>query len=138
MNNSFEYLDIILLAMIAGFIILRLRGTLGRRTGHEKKILGDSFFKKETQSNNGKKVVNLRIFINSLKNYFNPKYKPDYNLDANTCIKEIRNLLIQSLKLRIRSDVPIAFCLSGGIDSSSLVSIAAKELNCKFKNIMKY
>ena len=37
MNNSFEYLDIILLAMIAGFIILRLRGILGRKTGHEKK-----------------------------------------------------------------------------------------------------
>ena len=40
MNSSFEYLDIIILAMIAGFIILRLRGILGRRTGHEKKVLG--------------------------------------------------------------------------------------------------
>ena len=59
MNNSFEYLDIILLAIIAGFIILRLRGILGRRTGHEKKILGDSFIKKEAQSGSEKKVVNL-------------------------------------------------------------------------------
>ncbi len=59
MNNSFEYLDIILLAIIAGFIILRLRGILGRRTGHEKKILGDSFVKKETQGDTEKKVVNL-------------------------------------------------------------------------------
>ena len=37
MNYSFEYIDIILLAMIAGFIFLRLRGILGKRTGHEGK-----------------------------------------------------------------------------------------------------
>tara|TARA_Y100000591_G_scaffold294765_1_gene283583 strand:+ start:545 stop:1141 length:597 start_codon:yes stop_codon:yes gene_type:complete len=35
MNYSFEYIDIILLAMIAGFIFLRLRGILGKRTGFE-------------------------------------------------------------------------------------------------------
>jgi len=59
MNNGFEYLDIILLAIIAGFIILRLRGILGRRTGHEKKDFGDLFGKKKTQSSGEKKVVNL-------------------------------------------------------------------------------
>ena len=35
MTYSFEYIDIILLAMIAGFIFLRLRGILGKRTGFE-------------------------------------------------------------------------------------------------------
>ena len=60
MNYSFEYIDIILLAMIAGFIFLRLRGILGKRTGHEENL--DSSFahdfelekklkKKATQSN---------------------------------------------------------------------------------------
>ncbi len=38
MSNNFGYIDIILLAMIAGFIILRLRNILGRRTGHEDKF----------------------------------------------------------------------------------------------------
>ena len=38
MNYSFEYIDIILLAMIAGFIFLRLRGILGKRTGFEWKL----------------------------------------------------------------------------------------------------
>ena len=38
MNNGFEYIDIILLAMIAGFIFLRLRGILGKKTGFEGKI----------------------------------------------------------------------------------------------------
>jgi len=42
MNYSFEYIDIILLAMIAGFIFLRLRGILGKKTGHEENV-GASF-----------------------------------------------------------------------------------------------
>ena len=57
MSSSFEYLDIILLAMIAGFIILRLRGILGRRTGHKKKVFGDPFSKKVIQKDTEKKVV---------------------------------------------------------------------------------
>ena len=42
MSYSFEYIDIILLAMIAGFIFLRLRGILGKKTGYEEDI-GSSF-----------------------------------------------------------------------------------------------
>ena len=38
MSYSFEYIDIILLAMIAGFIFLRLRGILGKITGFEGKV----------------------------------------------------------------------------------------------------
>ena len=38
MSSNFGYLDIILLGMIAGFIILRLRSILGRKTGHESKV----------------------------------------------------------------------------------------------------
>jgi len=37
MSSQFGFIDIILLAMFAGFIILRLRNILGRRTGHEGK-----------------------------------------------------------------------------------------------------
>ena len=37
MSSNFGYLDIILLAMLAGFIILRLRNVLGRKTGHQEK-----------------------------------------------------------------------------------------------------
>ena len=44
MNYSFEYIDIILLAMIAGFIFLRLRGILGKRTGFEGKAPSQSQF----------------------------------------------------------------------------------------------
>ncbi|MDC1221002.1 TIM44-like domain-containing protein [bacterium] len=47
MSYSFEYIDIILLAMIAGFIFLRLRGILGKKTGFEGKI--STQFEKEFQ-----------------------------------------------------------------------------------------
>mgnify|MGYP001464179941 FL=1 len=47
MSYSFEYIDIVLLAMIAGFIFLRLRGILGKKTGFEGKI--PTQFKKEFQ-----------------------------------------------------------------------------------------
>jgi predicted lipid-binding transport protein (Tim44 family) len=50
MNYSFEYIDIILLAMIAGFIFLRLRGILGKKTGFEGKIPPQ--FEKEFQKIN--------------------------------------------------------------------------------------
>ena len=47
MSYGFQYIDIILLAMIAGFIFLRLRGILGKKTGFEGKL--STQFKKEFQ-----------------------------------------------------------------------------------------
>ena len=53
MSSNFGFIDIILLAMIAGFIFLRLRGILGKRTGFEgkppaqfDKILNEAVVKK--------------------------------------------------------------------------------------------
>jgi len=57
MSHSFEYIDIILLAMIAGFIFLRLRGILGKKTGFEGKL--STQFQNEISKqvlNNNKKI----------------------------------------------------------------------------------
>jgi len=43
MSNQFGFIDIILLAMFAGFIILRLRNILGRKTGHQRKHMSRYF-----------------------------------------------------------------------------------------------
>tara|TARA_Y100000590_G_scaffold193987_1_gene220411 strand:+ start:2363 stop:2965 length:603 start_codon:yes stop_codon:yes gene_type:complete len=43
MSSGFQFIDIILLAMLAGFIILRLRNILGRRTGHQGKSMSRYF-----------------------------------------------------------------------------------------------
>ena len=55
MSNNFGYIDIILLGMIAGFIILRLRSILGRKTGHEPKIYPGFAEKKFNVPNNNTK-----------------------------------------------------------------------------------
>ncbi len=56
MGNNFGFIDIILLAMIAGFIILRLRNILGRRTGHEGKNPSVFDEKKYTQFKSETKI----------------------------------------------------------------------------------
>jgi predicted lipid-binding transport protein (Tim44 family) len=58
MSHSFEYIDIILLAMIAGFIFLRLRGILGKRTGFEGKA--DPSFEKIIKNVNDVKVNQIK------------------------------------------------------------------------------
>ena len=68
MNYSFEYIDIILLAMIAGFIFLRLRGILGKRTGFEGKVTEN--FKKEFTETLLKKNVKNQTFDENAKNDF--------------------------------------------------------------------
>ena len=55
MSNNFGYIDIILLGMIAGFIILRLRNILGRKTGHEPKIYSGFAERKFNVPNNNVK-----------------------------------------------------------------------------------
>ena len=57
MSNNFGYLDLILLAMIAGFIILRLRNVLGRKTGHEGKVVSNLSEKKFEEF---KKTIKLK------------------------------------------------------------------------------
>lgn len=51
------------------------------------------------------------------------------NMSFDTAVEGTRERLIRSVKIRLRSDVPLAFCLSGGIDSNALVSIAHRTLN---------
>ena len=68
MNNSFEYIDIILLAMIAGFIFLRLRGILGKKTGFEGKLATE--FQKEFTKNVVKKKNENQNFDEAAKSNF--------------------------------------------------------------------
>ena len=52
MNDGFQFFDIILFAMIAVFLILRLRSVLGRRDGHEGNI--SDFISRLSQNNKDK------------------------------------------------------------------------------------
>ena len=68
MSYSFEYIDIILLAMIAGFIFLRLRGILGKKTGFEEDI--DSSFAHEAPPTKQSIDLNANTFDENAKKEF--------------------------------------------------------------------
>ena len=96
MNHSFEYIDIILLAMIAGFIFLRLRGILGRRTGHEENL--DAKFSRNFQTEKIlKEELNKFNFDEEAKNDFLKGAKIAYEriiIDfASGNLKNIKSLL---------------------------------------------
>lgn len=79
------------------------------------------------------------IEINNDLNIIKNKYY-DVNLKQNKLsieqnIENTKDILINSVKSRMIADVPLAFCLSGGVDSTAIVSIAKKILN---KNIKTY
>ena len=64
MSSNFGYLDIILLAMLAGFVILRLRNILGKKTGHQGKPVKRYFPKgleivKDIENNEAIKTGNI-------------------------------------------------------------------------------
>ena len=96
MNYSFEYIDIILLAMIAGFIFLRLRGILGKKTGHEEN-LGAAFPQDITQKKENFKKIDETSFDEKAKTDFLKGAKIAYesiitDFSAGN-LKNIKNLL---------------------------------------------
>lgn len=67
------------------------------------------------------KIKNCRYWI--------PFSNINGNMTLNEAVEGARHHLLESVRIRLRSDVPLAFCLSGGVDSAALVSIAAKQFN---------
>ena len=95
MNYSFEYIDIILLAMIAGFIFLRLRGILGKKTGFEEDI--DSSFAHEAPPPKPRADLNANTFDENAKKEFVKGAKIAYETIitnfAKGKLKDVKSLL---------------------------------------------
>jgi len=79
MSYSFEYIDIILLAMIAGFIFLRLRGILGKKTGFNGKLAVK--YAKNFPKNIIKQKINDQVF--------NEKEQKDFLVGAKIAYEKI-------------------------------------------------
>ena len=99
MSYSFEYIDIILLAMIAGFIFLRLRGILGKKTGFEEDI--ESSFAHEAPPAKPTIDLNANTFDENAKKEFVTGAKIAYETIitnfAKGTLKDIKSLLDKSV-----------------------------------------
>ena len=99
MNNSFGYIDIILLGMIAGFIILRLRSILGRKTGHQSKAYPGFAEKKFSMPTKDAKIIkqNHKILEGKNKKDFlkgaELAYETILTSFANGDLKKLKSLL---------------------------------------------
>jgi asparagine synthase (glutamine-hydrolysing) len=61
-------------------------------------------------------------------NYWSPNVEINQDLDFDNAVKIAKEKLTRSVELRLRADVPLAFSLSGGVDSVALASLARREL----------
>lgn len=61
--------------------------------------------------------------------YWTPRFAPEDEMSYEEAVAGARARLLHAVGLRLRADVPLAFCLSGGVDSGSLVSIAKREFD---------
>ena len=96
MNYSFQYIDIILLAMIAGFIFLRLRGILGKKTGFEAK--STTQFVRDLSKSSIKKHIKNQNFDEQAKKDFLKGAKIAYETIV-TDFSDSDNKLIESKPL---------------------------------------
>ena len=136
MSNSFGYIDIILLGMIAGFIILRLRSILGKKTGHESKIYPNFVEKKFSIPKNDIKPVkqNLEILEGNNKKQFlkgaEIAYETILTSFAKGDLKKLKSLLTANMNTNF----------SGAIDTRNKEKITSEFtfIGIKESSVEKY
>src|SRR3989442_7830762 len=77
----------------------------------------------------------LRIDAGGSQNptaYWKGVFEPDKAMSYPQSVAGARERLIRAVELRLRADVPLAFCMSGGIDSNSLIGVGKKSFHFYF------
>jgi asparagine synthase (glutamine-hydrolysing) len=62
----------------------------------------------------------------SSRRYWSPAIRQSADMSFEEAVAGTRERLTRSMELRLRADTPLAFCMSGGVDSSALISIAKR------------
>jgi asparagine synthase (glutamine-hydrolysing) len=65
--------------------------------------------------------------VETLRRYWSPSFEPDESMTYADAVDGVRGRLERSVALRLRADVPLAFCMSGGVDSNALIAIAKRK-----------
>lgn len=134
MSSNFGYIDIILLAMIAGFIILRLRSILGRKTGHEDKFYSGFSEKKFEEFRKQQEVKFKKKNSNALEGQEKEQFIQGAEIAYETIItafakgdkKGLKNLLTPEMSSNF--DLAITERNNKGI-KSELTFVSMKESN---------
>jgi asparagine synthase (glutamine-hydrolysing) len=94
---------------------------------HTNETFFENIYKLEASHN---LIYNLKTNNYDIEKYYNIcKNDNVNNLTETDSINLYKNKLENSIKLRLRSDVKVGTCLSGGLDSSSIATIASKIYN---------
>ncbi|MFA5233466.1 MAG: asparagine synthase (glutamine-hydrolyzing) [Sulfurimonas sp.] len=89
---------------------------------HTSETFFENIFQLE-QSHN--LIYDLKTNRFEIKRYYDIK-ENEIKLDENSSVDAYKSKLIEAITLRLRSDVKVGTCLSGGLDSSSIAAIASK------------
>lgn len=90
---------------------------------------GNFDFTNEYRFNNLYQIMSFDINFTS-----NPfKLNPEISFMEDSLLRNVRNAVINSIKRRLVADRPIAFLLSGGVDSSLVAAVSAKLLGTQIK-----
>ncbi|MBU0513608.1 MAG: asparagine synthase (glutamine-hydrolyzing) [Proteobacteria bacterium] len=87
-----------------------------------------SFFEKIRQVEPGSFVSADRSGLTERRWYALDPARPAPAMTEDEAVEQYRALLTDAVRIRLRSDVPVAFTLSGGMDSSAVTAISAQEL----------
>ena len=88
-----------------------------------------SFFHGIREVGSGHNLECVGGAVVSHTSYWNPQLAVDNAMSFGDAVAGAKERLIRSVELRLRADVPLAFCMSGGVDSNALISIAKRIFN---------
>jgi len=68
-----------------------------------------------------------------VERYWEVHYEPDFDHTEHYFVEELQALLAETVNLHLRADVPVGAYVSGGLDSSIVASLAAREVGGEFR-----